>query len=204
MDAEAMAPALIGRVLVHVVDGERRSGVIVETEAYCGAGDDCSHAFGGRRTDRTEPMFGAPGLAYVYLSYGIHRCMNVVCGREGEASAVLLRALEPVEGAGAMRAAREKPGARRAMKEIDLCSGPGKLGEAMGLGLGHSGEDMTSSGRLWLEAGAPVSAGELVNTARVGMNGRASWAARPLRWALRGNGHVSRGRPFNPSAAAGR
>ena len=204
MDAEAMAPALIGRVLVHVVDGVRRAGRIVETEAYCGEADDCSHAFGGRRTDRTEPMFGAPGVAYVYLSYGVHRCMNVVCGREGEASAVLVRALEPIDGVEAMRAARAKPSATRSLRETDLCSGPGKLGEALGLGLGHSGEDMTSSGRLWVEAGAPARASDLVNTARIGMNSRASWAGRRLRWALRGSGHASGGRRFNPASGGGR
>jgi len=134
-------------------------------------------------------MFGAPGLAYVYISHGLHRCMNVVCGVEGRASAVLVRALEPVEGVEAMRRAREK--GRQRWREIDLCSGPGKLGEAMGIGMARSGEDMVVSDRLWIEAGA-VPAG-ITRTARVGMNPGAAWARRRMRWFVTGSAHVSRG-----------
>lgn len=188
-DSRELAPLLLGQTLVHVVRGRRRAGVIVEVEAYAGAEDDCSHAFSGVPTLRTRPMFGKPGLAYVYISHGLHRCMNVVCGAEGEASAVLVRALEPAEGIAAMRRAREK--GKHRWRDTDLCSGPGKLGEAMGIGTARSGEDMTVSGRLWIEPG-PVPAG-ITRTARVGMNPGAAWAGRRMRWFATGSAHVSRG-----------
>ena len=188
-DSRELAPRLLGQVLVHVVRGKRRAGRIVEVEAYCGHEDDCSHAYSGVPTDRTRPMFGPPGLAYVYISYGVHRCMNVVCGVEGAASAVLVRALEPLEGIDAMRRARA---AGRPRRDTDLCSGPGKLGQAMGIGTARSGEDMVSSPRLWVEHGPRPAGGDVARSARIGMNPAAAWAEEPLRWYDGRSAHVSR------------
>jgi len=191
LPAPELAPALIGALLVHVVRGARRAGVIVETEAYCGAIDDCSHAHNNRRTPRTEPMFGAPGLAYVYISHGLHRCMNVVCGHEGDAAAVLIRALEPAEGLPAMRRARTRPVRKSPLRDVDLCSGPGKLGEAMGIDVNRSGDDMTTGPALWIEHHRPRPS---VRTPRIGMNPSSAWGERPLRWVDASSPHASRGR----------
>jgi len=125
-----VAPDLIGCVLRH---GEC-AGVIVEAEAYHQS-EPGSHAYIGIRP-RTRVLFGRPGLAYVYRSYGIHACINAVTGPEGAGAAVLIRALEPVDGIDAMRA-------RRGVEPVEsLCSGPGKLTQALGIGLGHDGVDL--------------------------------------------------------------
>ena len=127
-----VAPWLLNKVLVH----GNRAGRIVEVEAYHGANDAASHAYRGL-TPRTEVMFGPPGFLYVYFTYGMHWCANVVCGPEGEAAAVLLRALEPLVGLEAMRVAR--PAARR---DVDLCNGPAKLCQALGIARPENGTDL--------------------------------------------------------------
>jgi DNA-3-methyladenine glycosylase len=128
----AIAPWLLNKVLVR---GER-AGRIVEVEAYHGANDAASHAYRGE-TRRTAVMFGPPGFLYVYFTYGMHWCANVVCGPDGEAAAVLIRALAPTAGFEAMRAAR--PAARR---DRDLCSGPAKLCQALGITGTDNGTDL--------------------------------------------------------------
>jgi DNA-3-methyladenine glycosylase len=135
VDSRELAPRLLNKLLVR--DG--RVGRIVEVEAYAGALDPASHAYRGR-TPRNATMFGAPGHLYVYFTYGMHFCANVVCGDDGEASAVLLRGLTPLAGLDAMRAARG-PAARR---DRDLCSGPGKLCQALGLDRGFDGADLVT------------------------------------------------------------
>ncbi len=126
-----VARDLIGCVVSH----QGSAGVIVEAEAYHHTEPAC-HAFVGV-TPRTRVLFGPPGITYVYRSYGIHACLNAVCEREGVGAAVLIRALEPVEGVDQMRA-------RRGVEQIqDLCSGPGKLTQALGIGLEHNGTDLT-------------------------------------------------------------
>jgi DNA-3-methyladenine glycosylase len=192
-----LARSLIGRRLVRVLrDGTRLAGIVVETEAYLGVPDKGAHSFGGRRTARTEPMFGPPGTAYVYFTYGMHHCMNVAAGEEGDPVAVLIRALEPTEGLGQMEANRGGTLGRR-MKATDLCSGPGKLCQALGIDRSFSGVNLVSSGEIFFEHGAgPAALGSLVNTPRIGLGagprGAAEWAGAPLRWHLAGNPHVSR------------
>ncbi len=180
----AAAPRLLGNVL----EVGARSGRIVEVEAYEGVDDLASHAAGGR-TARNAAMFGRAGLLYVYRSYGVHWCANIVCGTEDRPGAVLIRALEPLTGLDEMWADRP-----RARTVTDLCSGPGKLCAALGIGGHHDGTDLLSAESpvrlLVAESGGPV--GPVVRGPRVGITKAAD---RPWRFALEGNPHVSRPRP---------
>ena len=140
-----VARALLGRVLVHDGPGGRTSGRIVEVEAYRGADDPASHAFRGE-TARNRVMFGPPGHAYVYFTYGMHYCVNLVTGPAGSAGAVLIRALEPLEGIALMRR-------RRGVSELErLARGPGCVTRALGLDRRHDGLDLTR-GPLVVEPG---------------------------------------------------
>lgn len=194
-DATTLAQRLIGNRLVHVTAGGTRvSGIIVETEAYLGVEDRAAHCFGGRRTARNESMYAKPGTAYVYFTYGMHFCMNVVCGAEGEPTAVLLRALEPIEGESLMRR-RRGPGGRIRARET-LCAGPGCLTRALGIDRRQDGADLATSARLFVEwSGENREDRPLLSTARVGVGYAGEWARRPLRWVERGSAFASRGRP---------
>ena len=162
------------------VDGV--GGTIVETESY-ERDDPACHAYVGL-TDRTEPLFGPPGRAYVYLSYGIHSLLNAVAEPEGEAAAVLIRALEPTDGLEAMR---ERRGDR---PDGELCSGPGKLTEALGVGLEHNGTDLSRDPFLLLPpAGAPPP---IVTGPRIGIT---KAVERPWRFCAADSPFVSRPRP---------
>lgn len=154
-------------------------GTIVETESY-ERDDPACHAYVGL-TERTEPLFGPPGRAYVYLSYGIHSLLNAVCEAEGEAAAVLIRALEPTAGLEAMRKRRgERP-------DRELCSGPGKLTEALGVGLEQNGADLARDPFLLLPpAGEPP---EVVTGPRIGIT---KAVERPWRFCAAGSPFVSR------------
>jgi DNA-3-methyladenine glycosylase len=183
-----VARELIGCVVEH----EGAAGVIVETEAYHESEPAC-HAFVGL-TPRTSTLFGTPGRAYVYRSYGIHALLNAVCEPEGVGAAVLIRALEPVRGVELMRARRGALAAR-APREEDLCSGPGKLTQALGVGLAENGGSLCS-GPVRIGARAPGwRAGAVVRDTRVGIT-----RAVELRWRFcaAGNRHVSRPRPAPP------
>lgn len=161
---------------------EGRGGVIVETESY-ERDDPACHAYVGL-TERTRTLFGPPGRAYVYLSYGIHSLLNAVAEPDGEAAAVLIRALEPTVGIEGMRARRgERP-------DADLCSGPGKLTEALGIGLEHNDADLTRDPFLLLppEGTAP----EVVVGPRIGIT---KAVERPWRFSAAGSPFVSRPRP---------
>ncbi len=140
-----VAPELLNKLVVRP-DG--RAGRIIEVEAYAGRSDPASHAYRGR-TERNATMFGHPGHLYVYFSYGVHWCANVVTGVEGEASAVLLRALHPVAGLPLMRAARWTTQKRQV--DRDLCRGPGRLCQALGIDRSFDGADLTGGGgAIWL------------------------------------------------------
>ena len=197
-DARDVAPHLLNKVLVH---GTRR-GRIVEVEAYAGDGSDPgSHAHRGR-TKRNATMFGPPGHLYVYFTYGMHWCCNAVCDPDGTASAVLLRAVEPLGGLEAMRTAR--PAAKR---DVDLANGPAKLCQAFAITGVHDGVDLVQpavGGIAIVDDGtappeAPVAA------TRIGLS---AGAELPWRWYVEGNANVSRtvGRPATvnrPSRKAG-
>jgi DNA-3-methyladenine glycosylase len=168
----------------------RIAGRIVETEAYGGADDPASHAHRGA-TPRNRVMFGPPGHAYVYFTYGMHHCFNVVCGREGRAAAVLIRALAPVAGVDAMarrRGTRDRAG---------LARGPGSLARALGLDRGHDGADLTR-GALWVADRPPLREGRRVERGpRVGIRVATE---RAWRYWLAGDPHVSRARRAGPAA----
>jgi DNA-3-methyladenine glycosylase len=161
---------------------EGRGGIVVETESY-ERNDPACHAYVGL-TDRTEILFGPPGRAYVYLSYGIHSLLNAVAEPEGEAAAVLIRAIEPLAGLDEMR------GRRGVGRDLDLCSGPGKLTEALGVGLERNGADLGAEPFLLLPREAGWS-GEIVTGPRVGIS---KAVERPWRFSLAGSPHVSRPR----------
>lgn len=193
-DATEVAPRLLGMVLeVTDRDGAVRSGRIIEVEAYRGGADPASHAYRGPNR-RNATMFGRPGLLYVYRSYGIHWCANVVAGVDGVAEAVLLRALEPIAGLEEIRAARA--GVRR---DLDLANGPGKLCAALGITGEDDGTDLCdASSRIRLLADGSAQPVHPVVTTRVGIT-RA--VEQPWRYLLPGHPGVSRGRPSRPGPA---
>jgi DNA-3-methyladenine glycosylase len=166
-----VARALLGQTLVHDDAGVRRAGRIVETEAYVSAHDRACHAAKGR-TARTEVMFGEAGHAYVYLIYGMHECFNVVTDVEGHPSAVLIRALEPVEAC------------------LGKTDGPGKLTRALAVTRRENRGDLVD-GPLWIEAGDPVDPREIARGPRIGVDYAGAWARRLLRFWLRGNAWIS-------------
>ena len=181
-DTESVARALLGCVLESRIGGRRTAGRIVEVEAYVGAHDPAAHGFGGRRTDRNGAMFGPPGTAYVYRSYGVHWCFNVVTEREGEPCAVLVRALEPLAGMETM--ARR----RGTSEEARLCSGPGKLCQALGITRAQDGHDLGAAPlRLLRPAGRRVL--EIAIGPRVGITRAADW---PLRFCVARSPWLSR------------
>ncbi len=187
-----VAPDLLGRVLVRLLpDGTRLAARLVETEAY-EEGDPASHSFRGR-TARTEVMFGPPGRLYVYFTYGMHFCMNVVTGRDGEGSAVLLRAARPLEGLQEMarRRGTDRP-------EL-LCAGPARLCQAFGVDRGMNGIDLVEGEAMWIEPGRRL-AGAAVAGPRVGIRHAVD---RPWRFAVADDPFVSPGRPGPPGGARG-
>lgn len=182
----ALARAMVGKVLVHRDAGGLIAGRIVETEAYRGPQDLAAHSAGGRRTRRTEAMFGPPGRAYMYFIYGMHWAFNVVAGAEGQPHAVLVRALEPLLGAEVMAA-------RRGLltSAVGLCNGPGKLCQALGLDGGHYGLDLADN-QLWLAEPPPGSPRLAVGTSpRINVAYAGAWADRPWRFYARNHRAVS-------------
>jgi DNA-3-methyladenine glycosylase len=183
-----VARALLGATLCRrLPDGTRLAGRIVETEAYLGLDDPACHSFHGRRTPRVASLYLATGHAYVYRIYGLHLCLNVVTGGPERPEAVLLRALAPLAGAERMRALRG--GAPRA--ERDLCSGPGKLTQALDIGGAFDGHPLGAP-PLWLEAGDPVPDDAVAVGPRIGLSERIGSRSWPLRFWVAGDPHVSR------------
>ncbi len=162
-DTAEVAKALLGSYLLREIDGELLRGKIVETEAYYGKKDPPSHASSGK-TKRSKIMWEKPGLAYVYLVYGIHYMFNVVCEPEGEAGAVLIRGVEPREGIGRM--SRNRGGVRRE----DLTNGPGKLSEAFGISREENRLDLTESDELWLEEAKTGGSRKVQSSGRFGVS----------------------------------
>jgi DNA-3-methyladenine glycosylase len=173
-DTVLVARELLGTVLVRQLDGERRAGTIVETEAYAGPDDRASHARSGPM-GRARLMWGEAGTAYVYLIYGMYDCVNAVTERVGYPGAVLIRALEPIEGL------------------ADRTDGPGRLCRAMAIDRRLNGEPLTGD-QLWIEPG-PVRDFEIAAGPRIGVEYAGDWATRPWRFWVAGNRWVSRAAP---------
>jgi DNA-3-methyladenine glycosylase len=184
-----VARQLLGtRLVVPASDGTRVSGLIVETEAYRGPEDRASHAYGGRRTNRTETMYRRGGTAYVYFVYGMYYQFNVVTNVVDIPHAVLVRALEPVEGLALIRRRRHSH------PDLNLTSGPGKLCIALGIDRRLDGADLLGD-RIWIEAGdrrIPPSA--IASGPRIGIDYADVWVDRPWRFWIRNNRFVSRNR----------
>jgi DNA-3-methyladenine glycosylase len=186
-DVVAVARRLVGRLLVVPArGGQRVSGIIVETEAYRGPEDRASHAFGGRRTPRTETMYARGGTAYVYFVYGMYYQFNVVTAGEDVPHAVLVRALEPIEGLSLMR--RRRGGG----SDRSLTSGPGKLCIALGIDRRLDRADLLGD-RIWLEEGPRIPASRIASGPRVGIDYAEAWVDRPWRFWLRDSPFVSPG-----------
>ena len=182
----AVARDLLGKVLVTNFDGLRTAGRIVEVEAYNGVVDRASHAWSGRRTRRTEVMFGPGGVAYVYLIYGIHHLFNVVTNKREVPHAVLVRALEPLEGIPVMLQ-------RTGKKQLDhtLTRGPGNLSRALGLHTVHTGISLAGDTLFIGDDGYRPKRSEVVATPRIGVEYAGEDAALPYRFFIRGNAYVS-------------
>jgi DNA-3-methyladenine glycosylase len=178
--ADLVARELLGTLIVSTIAGRRTSGRIVETEAYLGRDDPASHGYRDRRHAQNESLYGPPGSWYVYLSYGMHWCANLVCGPTGHASAVLLRAIEPTEGIVTMR--RRRAG----VADRQLCSGPGRLCQALGITRSLDGRMMRRSD---VTVRGVESLPEVVASPRIGITKAAEW---PLRFVVRGSLWTSR------------
>ena len=177
---------LLGKLLVvPAEDGTRVSGIIVEAESYRGPEDRASHAYNGRRTNRTETMYGIGGTAYVYFVYGMYHQFNVVTNVAEIPHAVLIRAVEPVEGLEVMRARRD------GQPDHNLTNGPGKL--CIGLGIDRQLDRADLLGdRVWIEAGENISARRIASGPRVGIDYAEEWVDKPWRFWIRNNPFVSR------------
>jgi DNA-3-methyladenine glycosylase len=181
-----VARALLGKKLVvPAKNGARVSGIIVETEAYRGPEDRASHAYNGRRTNRTETMYGIGGTAYVYFVYGMYNQFNVVTNIEDVPHAILVRAVEPSEGLDVMRRRR------RGRSEYELTSGPGRLCLALGIDRRLDKADLRGD-RVWLEEGVSVAPRQIARGPRVGIDYAESWVMKPWRFWVRDNRFVSR------------
>jgi DNA-3-methyladenine glycosylase len=178
-DPVTVAKALLGQTLVRRLDdGQELTGRIVETEAYLGIPDKASHSYGGRRTKRNESMYLDGGHAYVYFVYGMHWCFNVVSDRKEVPTAVLIRALVPVQGVDQMKRRRRKA------RELELCSGPAKLAQALAIDRSLDGIDLATSDSLYVARGRTTQGAGIIATSRVGVSYAENWAKKRLRFLL--------------------
>lgn len=185
-DVLAIARELLGKVLVTELNGITTTGRIVETEAYAGVQDRASHAYGGRRTARTEVMFGKGGTAYVYLIYGIHHLFNVVTNKKDVPHAVLVRAIEPLTGIDSML---ERSGKER--WDYTLGKGPGNVSKALGINTRYTGWDLTGNDIYIAADGFTPPADTILATQRIGVDYAGVDALLPYRFILKDNPYVS-------------
>ena len=177
---------LLGQYLFTRIDNQGLTGGrIVETEAYAGATDRASHAYGNRRTRRTAVMYEAGGVAYVYLCYGLHALFNIITGVKGIPHAVLIRALEPTHGIPIMLKRR-----RKARLDRTLTAGPGALAQALGIAVRHSGQSLLGN-EIWMEKGMAIRPEQVIATTRVGVDYAGADAKLPWRFRVRANAWTS-------------
>ncbi|GAL85399.1 3-methyladenine DNA glycosylase [Sporocytophaga myxococcoides] len=188
-DVITISKELLGKYLVTFIDGRLTSGMIVETEAYLGAEDKASHAYGNRKTKRTEPFYKEGGIAYVYMCYGIHYLFNIITNKTDIPHAVLIRALEPSEGLDAMLERRKKT-----KLQPELTAGPGALSVALGISANHNETDL-SGNEIWVEdRGVIVKNNEIIASPRVGVAYAKEYALKPWRFRIKDNPYTSKAR----------
>ncbi|MBP2615620.1 DNA-3-methyladenine glycosylase [Chryseobacterium jejuense] len=186
-DVLFLAQDLLGKVLFTDIDGEITAGIIVETEAYFGVKDKASHAYGGRRTDRTETLYNHGGVSYVYLCYGIHHLFNVVTSVEDDPHAVLIRAVEPLIGTEIMELRRNMPVSKAA-----ISSGPGSAAKALGIDRSFNKKDLNGN-EIWIEDhGIQYTSDAIVTGPRIGVAYAQEDALLPWRFFVKGNKYVSK------------
>ena len=184
-DTIEVAKDLLGKILVHESSEGLTAGRIVETEAYRGPEDQAAHSSGGRRTARNEVMFGEKGFAYVYFIYGLYYCVNLTAGKvAGKPEAILLRALEPVEGLDLMTKRRGTAG------EANLTNGPSRLCMAMGITKAQNKLDITAP-PLYVKDAPSITKENIVETTRIGVDYAGEWKNKPWRFFIRSNRFVS-------------
>jgi DNA-3-methyladenine glycosylase len=181
-----IAKQLLGKKLITNFNNQLTSGIIVETEAYAGITDKASHAYGAKRTNRTEIMYNSGGTIYVYLCYGIHHLFNIVTNKKDIPDAVLLRAIEPIDGIDIMLARRNKK-----KQDYTLTSGPGTLSEALGIKTNYSGQSIQNSD-IWIEdIGLKIPENEIICSPRVGVAYAQEDALLPYRFRIKNNKYTS-------------
>jgi DNA-3-methyladenine glycosylase len=185
-DVVLIARELLGKILVTQIDGIRTSGRIVETEAYNGVDDRACHAFGGRRTARSEHLYGGPGTVYVYICYGMHHLFNVITNKKDTPHAVLIRALEPLEGIDFMLKRSGKP-----LADYTITKGPGNLSRSLGMSKIHTGGDLFSEEIFIEDDGLRYKKNEILVTKRIGVESAREDAELPYRFIVKGNPYVS-------------
>lgn len=186
-DVTSIARQLLGKVLVTSIDNVRTAGIIVETEAYAGIRDRASHAWNNRRTQRTGVMYQPGGLAYIYLCYGLHYLFNVVTNVREVPEAVLVRALEPLDGITAMQQRYPHK------NTVKMTAGPGSLCKALGIDAALNGEKLTGS-RIWIEEAPAVADTQILSGTRVGVQYAGADALLPYRFSIKDNKWVSKGK----------
>ncbi|KAA2223308.1 DNA-3-methyladenine glycosylase [Chryseobacterium sediminis] len=186
-DVLFLAQDLLGKVLFTDINGDVTAGIIVETEAYFGVKDKASHAYGGRRTDRTETLYSHGGVSYVYLCYGIHHLFNVVTSVEDDPHAVLVRAVEPLIGIDIIELRRKMPASKPA-----ISAGPGSAAKALGIDRSLNKKDLTEN-EIWIEDhGIVYTSEEIVTGPRIGVAYAQEDALLPWRFFVKGNKYVSK------------
>lgn len=189
-DVVTIAKELLGKIVVTDIDGQITSGRIVETEAYVAITDKASHSFGGRRTMKNEHMYAAPGTAYIYICYGMHQMLNIVTNKRDIPDAVLIRAIEPLDGIEIMLKRTGKP-----VLDYTLTRGPGNVGKALGVSKIHSGSNLLKD-MIYIaeDRHSNITAGQVGISKRIGVESAGAAASFPYRFYLKGNKYVS-GRP---------
>ncbi|MBE5319338.1 DNA-3-methyladenine glycosylase [Pedobacter sp. MR2016-19] len=186
-DVVGLAKDLLGKVLYTKIGDEITAGIIVETEAYFGIKDKASHAYGGRRTNRTETMYGSGGIAYVYLCYGMHHLFNVVTSVENDPHAVLIRGIEPLVGIEIIEERRNMPHTKGA-----ISAGPGSAAKALGIDKTFNAKNL-SGDDIWIEDhGVKYNEEDIAATPRVGIAYAKEHALLPWRFFVKGNKYVSK------------
>ncbi|WP_326511973.1 DNA-3-methyladenine glycosylase [Clostridium intestinale] len=194
-DTLIVAKELLGKVIVREIDGVRLSGKIVETEGYIGSIDKASHAYGGKKTPRVEPLYGEPGISYVFSIYGMYECFNVISKEKGSPEGILIRAVEPIDGLEkiAQNRFRKSYDTLTAKEMKNLTNGPSKLCIALDINKkAHNFMDLVISKELYIEDGDIINSSDIVETTRIGIDYAEEAVDFPWRFYVKNNIYVSK------------